>query len=68
MRCSPSRSEAFQPLLFPFLPLRSDARVGLAGVQQLAQRLTHQAALVLQVAARDQVPLGMAAQPPFAEP
>ena len=57
-----------QALLLLLLPRCGGARVGLADVQELGQRLVHQAALVLQVAAGYQVPLGMAAQPPLTEP
>ena len=49
------------------LPCGVVAEVGLAGVQQLRQRLPYQAALPLQVAAGDQFLVGMVAQPSRAE-
>ena len=55
----------FQLLLFLAVAHGGYARVSLARVKQLCQRLTPKVTLVLQVAPGDQVPLWMVVQPPL---
>ena len=57
----------FKLFFFLFMPCFAGAWVRQPGIQQLAQRLVDKAALVLQVAARDELPQRMAAQPTLTE-
>ena len=57
----------FKLLLFLSALCGSGTWVSRPGVKQLDQRLVNKAALMLQVSARDEVPLRMAAQPSLAE-